>query len=73
MTVGRNYYRIRQFWDTLHAKPEPKDLKLVRDLLIPAQRELFTRMQASEQAHSISVMKRLRCDMDGESPDQSQD
>lgn len=73
MTVGRNYYRIRQFWDTLHAKTKPEDLKLVRDLLTPAQRELFTRMQANEQVHSISVMKRLRCDMEGDSAEQSQD
>lgn len=57
--MGRVFYRIRQFWNTLKSNPNPDDLEMVRNLLTPAQMDLFYRMQSSEQAHSIQVLKRI--------------
>lgn len=52
-------YRARQFREALRAAPASADLKLAQTYLTPAQMELFSRMQASEQAHSLQVCKQL--------------
>jgi putative nucleotidyltransferase with HDIG domain len=53
-------YRARQFWYALTATPDPEDLDQARRVLLPSQMALFTRLQASEQAHSLEVFRRLR-------------
>ena len=52
-------YRVQQFWHTLTAKPDQDDLTLAEKLLSPALLNLFMQMQASEQAHSISIARQL--------------
>ena len=64
MMLESIFYRTQQFWNALSAKPGPEDLELVRNLLTPAQMGLFSRMQTSEQVHSIAVMKRLSLEKD---------
>ena len=64
MMLARISYRTQQFWNTLRSNPGPEDLELARNLLTPAQMDLFFRMQTSEQMHSIAVMKRLRSEKD---------
>lgn len=55
----RARYRARQFWHTLTAKPAPQDLELARQMLTPAQMELFLKQQPNEQAHSLQVFRQL--------------
>ena len=55
-------YRARQFFLALSANPSPAELNQVREILSPDLMELFLRMQPSEQAHSIQVMKKLQKD-----------
>ena len=59
MKLDRITYRIQQFWNDIRARPSSQDLEQIRSILTPAQMDLFTKMQASEQAHSLTVMKRL--------------
>jgi len=56
MIIGRIFYRLRQFWSALYARPSGGDLEKVSSLLTPAQMALFHQMHRSEQAHSIQVM-----------------
>lgn len=56
----RVWYRIRQFWLALSARPTPQDLALAGELLSPAQMTAFQRMQPSEQAHSLWVCRQVR-------------
>ncbi len=56
MRIG---YRIRQFWGALRARPSAEDLEQARNLLSTAQMTLFTRLQASEQVHGLSVYRKL--------------
>lgn len=58
-------YRGRQFFRALKASPSSSELSEVRGILPPALTELFLRLQPSEQAHSIHVMKKLK--MEGHS------
>jgi len=53
-------YRGRQFFWALKANPSVSELSEVRRILTPALTELFLRLQASEQVHSIQVMKKLQ-------------
>jgi len=55
----RTIYRARQFWAALTAAPKPADLVAVKRVLAPALMDLFRRMQASEQVHSLEVYYRL--------------
>ncbi len=55
----RIIYRARQFWAALTAAPTPADLAAAQRVLAPALMDLFKRMQASEQAHSLDVYYRL--------------
>jgi hypothetical protein len=54
-------YRVRQFWHALHSKPlTATDLAPARSVLTEPQMALFTRLQTSEQAHSLRVLQALR-------------
>jgi hypothetical protein len=53
-------YRARQLWNAYRAQPSKGDLQDVRAVLNPGEMGLFERMQPSEQAHSITVMRRLQ-------------
>jgi putative nucleotidyltransferase with HDIG domain len=56
----RAWYRARQFWHALTAKPALQDLQQARQTLSPAGMTLFLQMQDSEQAHSLWVFQQLR-------------
>jgi hypothetical protein len=53
-------YRVGQLWRTVTAHPTLIDLSEARAVLSPALLSLFQRMQPSEQAHSLLVLRRLR-------------
>lgn len=55
-------YRARQFFQALNAGPSPVELDQARAILSPELMHLFLRMGASDQAHSIQVMQKLRED-----------
>ncbi len=58
--VLRNWrYRAGQFWSALFTRPRTAELDTVRQLLTPRQFALFERMQPSEQAHAIGVMRNI--------------
>ncbi len=71
--VGRISYRIRQFQNALIANPNPDDLEIVRNLLTPAQMDLFYCMHPSEQAHGIQVLERVRSTEDSQKDDYYKD
>jgi hypothetical protein len=52
-------YRTRQFWQAISTRPSEVDFKLISTILSPDQLSLFNQMQASEQAHSQSVLAKL--------------
>ena len=68
MNASRFLYRTRQFWQAISTRSSQQDVDLVRSVLTDSQVELFLRMQASEQAHSLVVLKELR-DQGEENPD----
>ena len=53
------FYRVRQFWKALTAVPDPDDLARAKQVLSPPLFELFSRLQANEQAHSLWIYRRL--------------
>lgn len=55
----RAFYRIRQTWSALTAKPEKSDLEEVEKFLSPSQFSLFKGLHPSEQSHSIAVYLQL--------------
>jgi putative nucleotidyltransferase with HDIG domain len=55
----RIYYRIGQFWRALYDKPAPDDLAKAQEMLTPQLMTLFSRQSPSEQAHSLSLLRRL--------------
>ncbi|GAB4580129.1 MAG: HD domain-containing protein [Anaerolineales bacterium] len=57
--MSRWIYRVRQFFEALLATPTPADLELVRQTLTPAQSALFSRLQPSEQAHAVRVLRQV--------------
>jgi hypothetical protein len=59
MRLASLRYRSRQFWQALHSVPDPDGLTLARTQLNTAQMDLFSRLKASEQAHSLQVFKLL--------------
>ncbi len=59
MTLERINYRAGQFRKAMWTAPDPADLKLAETCLNPAQMDLFSQMQPSEQAHSLRVFKLL--------------
>jgi hypothetical protein len=54
------FYRTRQFWNALIAKPKAGDLQEISEILTPQQLTLFCQMQPGEQAHSLHVFQQLR-------------
>lgn len=55
------FYRVRQFWYALHTKSLTEtDLAPARSVLTEPQMALFTRLQTSEQAHSLRVLQTLQ-------------
>jgi putative nucleotidyltransferase with HDIG domain len=52
-------YRLRQFRLALTALPDPQDLALARQVLTPPLMELFLQMQASDQAPSLWIFRKL--------------
>lgn len=59
MKLNRIIYRITQFWNAFRAQPTSTDLEWALSKLTPEQMSLFTQLHHSEQAHSISVLKKL--------------
>lgn len=53
-------YRARQFWKAVAATSDLEGLSEAREVLSPQLMALFLRLQASEQAHSLEVFRRLR-------------
>jgi len=55
----RILYRARQFWHTVFLKTDPHSFRLVQEQLTPAQWALFNQLQPDEQAHAISIYRKL--------------
>jgi hypothetical protein len=54
-------YRVRQFLNALRTQPlSESDLAPARSVLTDQQMALFTRLQTSEQAHSLRVLQTLQ-------------
>jgi hypothetical protein len=53
-------YRVRQFASALLARVSPDDLLEADEVLPPDAQKLFRRMSASDQRHSLNVMRTLR-------------
>lgn len=68
MSLGRVFYRVRQFWLALWADADPEELEHARSVLTPAQMALFAGLQRNEQAHALSVYRQL-VDQGETSPD----
>jgi len=55
------FYRAWQFWQTLWASPlTTEQLEPARSVLTDSQMKLFTQMQASEQNHSLRVLRAIQ-------------
>lgn len=59
MNTSRLIYRSRQFWKAIKSQSSQEDMELVTSVLAPVQLRLFQRMQPSEQAHSIRIVREL--------------
>lgn len=59
MKLDRLTYRILQFSNALFARPASRDIEWALSILSPEQMALFSRLHHSEQAHSITVLKKL--------------
>lgn len=59
MNTSRLLYRTRQFWQAISTRSSQVDLELISSILTPSQISLFNQMQASEQAHSLRVFRKL--------------
>lgn len=68
MNASRILYRSRQFWHAISSRSSQQDMELVNSVLTDPQVELFQRMQASEQAHSLIVLNELK-EQGEENPD----
>jgi len=55
----RMFYRLRQLWEVLHARPTASDLALAQGVLAPPLMALFLRLQPSEQTHSLRILCQL--------------
>ena len=53
-------YRIQQFWLALNSRPKEGDLLQASLILGPRLYALFQQMDASEQAHSLQVLRRVQ-------------
>lgn len=55
----RFVYRVHQFWHALTRVPAASELEQARRMLSPSLWALFLGLQASEQAHGLSIFRRL--------------
>jgi len=60
VTLQVAFYRVRQFVSALLARVSPDALREADEVLPPDARKLFRRMCASDQRHSLNVMRTLR-------------
>lgn len=58
--MNRALYRTRQFFTALRADSQPDHLATAAELLTPGQLLLFRSLPASDQAHSLRVLRQLR-------------
>jgi putative nucleotidyltransferase with HDIG domain len=58
------FYRGRQFWRALTAKPTRSAMAEAQAFLSPELYTLFTRLQPSEIAHAIAVFKKVQEESD---------
>lgn len=56
----RAVYRVRQFFAALLARVSPADRQEAESVLPPGAQTLWRRMNASDQYHSLQVMRTLR-------------
>jgi hypothetical protein len=54
-------YRVRQFVNAVLARVSPDELREAGEVLPPGAQELFRKMSAPDQRHSLNVMRTLRC------------
>jgi hypothetical protein len=59
LNTSRLAYRVNQFWRSLFSTDQVVQAEFLH-ILSPAQGALFQRMQPSEQAHALSVLKHLQ-------------
>jgi hypothetical protein len=55
----RILYRARQFWHSVFLKTAPHSFVQAQGQLTPAQWELFQQLQPDEQAHAVSIFRKL--------------
>ncbi len=55
----RMFYRLRQLWEIMFARPTASGLVLAQNILPPPLMELFSRLQPSEQAHCLRITSQL--------------
>jgi len=56
------FYRVRQFWHAWRATPARQDLDQASKVLTHKMMALFLKLDDSEQAHSLSILNKLRAD-----------
>jgi hypothetical protein len=54
------FYRVRQFVSAWLARVSPEELREADEFLPPGAQELFRKMSAPDQRHSLNVMRTLR-------------
>ena len=61
MKINNITYRLRQFWLAVRSPaPTTEELAIAQEVLTPPQMALFTQMQASEQTHSLQVLRTIK-------------
>ncbi len=61
MKIKNIFYRVRQFWLAVRSPaPTTEELAIAQEVLNPSEMALFTQMQASEQTHSLQVLKTIQ-------------
>src|SRR4051794_18204281 len=58
--MARLFYRVRQFWQGLHAKVASEEYREAANVLPPAALPLFTQMPVDAQRHSLNVLYSVR-------------
>lgn len=59
MSLGRVFYRLRQFSLALRGPADTAELAQTLAILTPAQAALFAGLHSSEQAHALNVYRQL--------------
>lgn len=61
MKINNIFYRLEQFWLAVRSPaPTTEELEIAQEVLTPSQMALFSQMQASEQTHSLRILKTLQ-------------